>query len=84
MESDYPSEAINDINTRVDAIRSSIRCGAANRREITCRHQMSCVQVLGLKEREMKELGETLRDELVRQPWVSIVELQTARPRSID
>ena len=28
----------------------------------------------------MKELGETLRDELVRQPWVSIVELQTARP----
>ena len=32
----------------------------------------------------MKELGETLRDELVRQPWVSIVELRRRALRSID
>ena len=37
--------------------------------EITYRHQMGRVQIFGdLSEREMKELGETLRDELVRQP----------------
>ena len=32
----------------------------------------------------MKQLGETLRDELVRQTWVSIVELQTARPYEVS
>ena len=46
---------------------------------------MGRVQIFGdLSEREMKELGETLRDELVRQPWVSIVELQTARPYEVS
>jgi len=83
VESDYPTQKLtNDINTRVDAIRSfPSDAERPTVTEITYRHQMGRVQIFGdLSEREMKELGETLRDELVRQPWVSIVELQTARP----
>ncbi|MGB0323222.1 MAG: efflux RND transporter permease subunit [Luminiphilus sp.] len=87
VESDYPTQKLtNDINTRVDAIRSfPSDAERPTVTEITYRHQMGRVQIFGdLSEREMKELGETLRDELVRQPWVSIVELQTARPYEVS
>ncbi len=87
VESDYPTQKLtNDINTRVDAIRSfPSDAERPTVTERTYRHQMGRVQIYGdLSEREMKELGETLRDELVRQPWVSVVELQTARPYEVS
>ena len=87
VESDYPTQKLtNDINTRVDAIRSfPSDAERPTVTEITYRHQMGRVQIFGdLSEREMKELGETLRDALVRQPWVSVVELQTARPYEVS
>ena len=50
--------------------------------ELTYRHQMGRVQIYGdLSEREMKQLGETLRDELVRQPWVPLL---NCRPRPYE
>ncbi len=87
VESDYPTQKLtNDINTRVDAIRSfPSDAERPTVTEITYRHQMGRVQISGdLSEREMKQFGETLRDELVRQPWVSVVELQTARPYEVS
>lgn len=87
VESDYPTQKLtNDINTRVDAIRTfPSDAERPTVTELTYRHQMGRVQIYGdLSEREMKQLGETLRDELVREPWVSIVELQTARPYEIS
>ncbi len=87
VESDYPTQKLtNDINTRVDAIRSfPSDAERPTVTEITYRHQMWRVQIYGdLSEREMKQFGETLRDELVRQPWVSVVELQTARPYEVS
>ena len=87
VESDYPTQKLtNDINTRVDAIRTfPSDAERPTVTELTYRHQMGRVQIYGdLSEREMKQLGETLRDELVRQPWVSIVELQTARPYEVS
>ncbi|MCH1458621.1 MAG: efflux RND transporter permease subunit, partial [Luminiphilus sp.] len=87
VESDYPTQKLtNDINTRVDAIRTfPSDAERPTVTELTYRHQMGRVQIYGdLNEREMKQLGETLRDELVRQPWVSIVELQTARPYEVS
>ncbi len=87
VESDYPTQKLtNDINTRVDAIRSfPSDAERPTVTEITYRHQMGRVQIYGdLSEREMKQFGETLRDELVRQPWVSVVELQTARPYEVS
>ena len=81
-----PAKTTNDINTRVDAIRTfPSDAERPTVTELTYRHQMGRVQIYGdLSEREMKQLGETLRDELVRQPWVSIVELQTARPYEVS
>ena len=87
VESDYPTQKLtNDIKTRVDAIRTfPSDAERPTVTELTYRHQMGRVQIYGdLSEREMKQLGETLRDELVRQPWVSIVELQTARPYEVS
>lgn len=87
VESDYPTQKLtNDINTRVDAIRSfPSDAERPTVTEITYRHRMGRVQISGdLSEREMKQFGETLRDELVRQPWVSVVELQTARPYEVS
>ena len=87
VESDYPTQKLtNDINTRVDAIRTfPSDAERPTVTELTYRHQMGRVQIYGdLSEREMKQLGEKLRDELVRQPWVSIVELQTARPYEVS
>lgn len=87
VESDYPTQKLtNDINTRVDAIRTfPSDAERPTVTELTYRHQMGRVQIYGdLSEREMKQLAETLRDELVREPWVSIVELQTARPYEVS
>ena len=87
VESDYPTQKLtSDINTRVDAIRTfPSDAERPTVTELTYRHRMGRVQIYGdLSEREMKQLGETLRDELVRQPWVSIVELQTARPYEVS
>lgn len=87
VESDYATPKLTaDINTRVDAIRTfPSDAERPTVTELTYRHQMGRVQIYGdLSEREMKQLGETLRDELVRQPWVSIVELQTARPYEVS
>ena len=41
--------------------------------ELIYRHLLGIVQLAGdLDEWELKELGETLRDDLARQPWISL------------
>ena len=82
----YPMQRLtSDIKTRVDAINSFP--ADAERpivTEITYRHLMTVVQLSGdLDEYELKELGEALRDDLARQPWVSMVDLITARPYEV-
>ena len=83
----YPMQRLtSDIKTRVDAINSFP--ADAERpivTEITYRHLMTVVQLSGdLDEYELKELGEALRDDLARQPWVSMVDLITARPYEVS
>jgi multidrug efflux pump subunit AcrB len=84
---DYPMQRLtNDIKTRIDAINTFP--ADAERpvvTEITYRHLMGVVHLAGdLDERELKELGETLRDDLARQPNVSLVELETPRPYEVS
>jgi len=86
-EQDYPMQRLTaDIKTRVDAIDTFP--SDAERpvvTELTYKHMMGLVKVAGeLDERELKELGETLRDDLARQPWVSLVELNKARPYEVS
>ncbi len=83
---EYPMQRLAaDIKTRVDAIDTfPVDAERPVVTEITYRHLMGVVQLSGdLDEYELKELGETLRDDLARQPWVSMVDLITARPYEV-
>jgi multidrug efflux pump subunit AcrB len=84
---DYSAERLtNEIKTRVDAI--STFPSDAERPVVTqvnYRHMMGVVHLSGpLDQRELKELGETLRDDLARKPWISEVELRTPRPYEVS
>ncbi len=84
---DYPMQRLtNDIKTRIDAINTfPVDAERPVVTEITFRHLMGVVHLSGdLDERELKELGETLRDDLARQPNISIVELSTPRPYEVS
>lgn len=84
---DYPMQRLTaDIKTRVDAIDTFP--SDAERpvvTELTYRHMMAVVKVAGdLDEYELKELAEVLRDDLARQPWVSVVDLTTPKPYEVS
>jgi multidrug efflux pump subunit AcrB len=78
----YPTQRLtNEIKTRVDAI-TTFPTDAERPvvTELTYRHMLGIVQLAGeLDEWELKELGETLRDDLARQPWISAVDLVSPR-----
>lgn len=79
---DFPTQRLtNEIKTRVDAITSFPN--DAERpvvTELVYRHLLGIVQLAGdLDEWELKELGESLRDDLARQPWISVVDLVSPR-----
>lgn len=84
---DYPMQRLtSDIKTRVDAINTfPVDAERPTVTEITYKHLMAVVKLAGdLDERELKELGEVLRDDLARQPWVSLVDLKTPRPYEVS
>jgi multidrug efflux pump subunit AcrB len=79
---DFPTQRLtNEIKTRVDAINTFPN--DAERPvvvELVYRHMLGIVALAGdLDEWELKELGETLRDDLARQPWISVVDLVSPR-----
>ena len=78
----YPTQRLtNEIKTRVDAI-TTFPTDAERPvvTELIYRHLLGTVQLAGdLDEWELKELGETLRDDLARQPWISVVDLVSPR-----
>ncbi|MGB1137737.1 MAG: efflux RND transporter permease subunit [Luminiphilus sp.] len=78
----YPTQRLtNEIKTRVDAI-TTFPTDAERPvvTELIYRHLLGIVQLAGqLDEWELKELGETLRDDLARQPWISVVDLVAPR-----
>ena len=78
----YPTQRLtNEIKTRVDAI-TTFPTDAERPvvTELIYRHMLGIVQLAGeLDEWELKELGETLRDDLARQPWISVVDLVSPR-----
>ncbi len=78
----YPTLRLtNEIKTRVDAITTfPVDAERPVVTELVYRHLVGVVQLSGdLDEWELKELGETLRDDLARQPWVSAVDLESPR-----
>jgi len=86
-EPDYDMQRLTaEIKTRVDAINTfpaDAERPVVN--EIAYRHHMAVVSLAGdLGERELKELGEQLRDDLARQSYVSVVELATPRPYEVS
>ena len=73
---DYSMQRLtSDIKTRIDAIDTfPADAEQPTVTELTYRHLMGIVKLSGdLDERELKELGEDLRDDLARQPWISVV-----------
>jgi multidrug efflux pump subunit AcrB len=71
-----------EVKTRVDAI-STFPADAERAviTELSHRHRMAVVTLAGdLGERELKQLGEHLRDDLANRPQVSVVELASPRP----
>jgi len=83
----YPMQRLtSDIKTRVDAI-DTFPSDAEQPivTELTYRHLMGVVNLSGdLDERELKILAEDLRDDLARQPWISVVDLVTPRPYEVS
>lgn len=79
------SQLTAEIKTRVDAINTFP--GDAERPvvvENAYRHLMAVVNIAGdISERELKILGERLRDDLSSEPYVSIVELRDPRPYEV-
>jgi len=74
-----------EVKTRVDAINTFP--ADAERpviTELAHRHHMAVVTLSGdIAERQLKELGELLRDDLAAQPDVSVVELTSPRPYEV-
>jgi len=82
-ESGYDMQRLTaEVKTRVDAINTfPVDAERPIITELTHRHHMMVVSMAGdIGERNLKELGEQLRDELAAQPNVSIVELASPRP----
>ena len=78
----YPTLRLtNEIKTRIDAITTfPVDADRPVVTELIYRHLVGVVQLAGeLDEWELKELGETLRDDLARQPWISAVDLVSPR-----
>ena len=78
----YPTQRLTaEIKTRIDAI-TTFPTDAERPvvTELIYRHLLGIVQLAGeLDEWELKEIGETLRDDLARQPWISVVDLVSPR-----
>lgn len=75
-----------EVKTRVDAI-STFPADAERPvvTELAHRHHMAVVTLAGdIGERQLKELGEQLRDDLASQPSVSVVELTSPRPYEVS
>lgn len=75
-----------EIRTRVDAI-TTFPADAERPvvTELAHRHHMAVVTLAGdIGERQLKELGEELRDDLSSQPHVSVVELVSPRPYEVS
>jgi multidrug efflux pump subunit AcrB len=86
-ESDYDIQRLlAEVKTRVDAINTFP--ADAERpiiTELAHRHHMAVVSLAGdIGERQLKELGEQLRDDLSAQPYVSMVELASPRPFEVS
>ena len=75
-----------EVKTRVDAINTFP--ADAERpviTELAHSHHMAVVTLAGdIGERQLKELGEQLRDDLASQPHVSVVELTSPRPYEVS
>ncbi|MEM6580486.1 MAG: efflux RND transporter permease subunit [Pseudomonadota bacterium] len=75
-----------EVKNRVDAINTFP--GDVERpivSEVAFRHLMAVVTIFGdIGERQLKELGETLRDDLSAQPHVSVVEIEVPRPYELS
>jgi multidrug efflux pump subunit AcrB len=82
-ESGYDMQRLTaEVKTRVDAINTfPVDAERPIITELTHRHHMMVVSLAGgIGERNLKQLGEQLRDDLASQPHVSVVELQSPRP----
>jgi multidrug efflux pump subunit AcrB len=77
---------IGEIKSRVDAVTSFP--AEAERpivTELAHRHHMMTVSVAGdIGERNLKELGESLRDEMSNLPHVSVVDMRSPRPYELS
>ena len=86
-ESGYDMQRLTaEIKTRVDAINTFPT--DAERPlvyEVVYKHRMVSLALSGdIGERNLKELGERLRDDLASQPNVSMVEIQSPRPYEVS
>lgn len=86
-EPDYDMQRLtSEVRTRVDAI-STFPADAERPvvTELAHRHHLAMVTLAGdIGERQLKELGERLRDDLARQPDVAVVELSSPRPYEVS
>ncbi|MDX1734671.1 MAG: efflux RND transporter permease subunit [Halioglobus sp.] len=75
-----------EVKTRVDAISTfPVDAERPVVTELAHRHFMAMVSVAGdIGERELKELGERLRDDLASQPHVAVVDLVSPRPYEVS
>lgn len=75
-----------EIKTRVDAIDTfPVDSESPVVTELAYRHMMITVTLAGdIGERNLKELGESLREDLATLPWVSVVEISKPRPYEVS
>jgi multidrug efflux pump subunit AcrB len=75
-----------EVKNRVDAINTfPVDVERPIVTELAFKHHMAVVTLAGdIGERELKALGERLRDDLASQPHVSLVELQSPRPFEVS
>ena len=75
-----------EVKSRVDAITTfPVDAERPIVTELAHRHHMAVVTLAGdIGERQLKELGEFLRDDLASQPHVSVVELVSPRPYEVS
>ena len=72
---------LNDVKANVDAINTfPVQSERPQIVELRWKNTMMRLQLAGdIGERELKELGEQIREELTALPWVALVELHTPR-----
>lgn len=75
-----------DVKTRVDAISTfPVDSERPVVTELAHRHFMAMVSLAGdIGEKELKELGERLRDDLAAQPHVAVVDISSPRPYEVS